>query len=84
MMTKIIKNAHGHPMKNIMVIKPNNVSCIACSLGKLITRPSVNKIKTESPGFLERIQGNICGPITPYYGPFRYFMVLVDESTRWS
>ena len=34
--------------------------------------------------FLQRIQGDICGPIHPYCGPFRYFMVLVDASTRWT
>ena len=34
--------------------------------------------------FLEQIQGDICGPITPPCGPFRYFMVLIDASTRWS
>ena len=34
--------------------------------------------------FLERIQGDICGPIHPPCGPFRYFMVLIDASSRWS
>jgi hypothetical protein len=34
--------------------------------------------------FLERIQGDICGPIKSLSGPFRYFMVLIDTSTRWS
>jgi IS30 family transposase len=34
--------------------------------------------------FLKRIKGDICGPIQPLYGPFRYFMVLIDASTRWS
>ena len=56
----------------------------ACSLGKLIIRPSPNKVGPEVPTFLERIQGDICGPITPSCGPFRYFMVLIDASTRWS
>jgi hypothetical protein len=49
----------------------------------LIIRSSKNKIKNESPLFLERIQENICGPISPPCGPFRYFMVLIDASTRW-
>ena len=31
----------------------------------------------ESPVFLERIHGDICGP-------FCYFMVLIDVFTRWS
>ena len=49
-----------------------------------ITRPLVNEITTESPIFLERTQGDICGRIYPPRGPFRYFMVLIDASTRWS
>ena len=27
---------------------------------------------------------DICGPIHPPCGPFRYFMVLIDASSRWS
>jgi hypothetical protein len=48
----------------------------------LIIRLSKNKIENESPLFLERIQGDICGLFLR--GPFRYFMVLIDASTRWS
>ena len=51
---------------------------------KLITRLSPLKIAVESPAVLERIQGDICGPIQPAYRSFRYFMVLIDASTRWS
>jgi hypothetical protein len=50
----------------------------------LVIRPSPAKGGTKSPRFLERIQGDICGLIHPSCGPFRYFMVLVDASTRWS
>jgi hypothetical protein len=50
----------------------------------LIIRSSKNKIENKSSLFLERIQGDICGPISPPCGPFRYFMVLIDASTRWS
>ena len=46
--------------------------------------PSPVKIGIESPIFLERIHGDICGPIQPSSGPFKYFMVLIDASTRWS
>ena len=47
-------------------------------------RPSPEKIEIESPAFLERIHGDICGPIHPPSGSFRYFMVLIDVSSRWS
>ena len=39
---------------------------------------------SKSSVFLERIHGDICGPIHPPCGPFRYFMVLIDAPTRWS
>jgi hypothetical protein len=51
---------------------------------ELILRPSHLKIHIEPLKFLERIQGDICGPIQPISGPIKYFMVLIDASTRWS
>lgn len=84
MMRRIIENSTGHPLRDLKVLSKNDLPCSACSLGKLITRPSPTKVKLESPSFLERIQGDICGPIHPSSGPFRYFMVLIDASTRWS
>ena len=44
-------------------------------------RLSLAKIKTESSIFLERIQGDICGPIRALW-IFRYFMILVDASSK--
>ena len=84
MMHKIIEISFGHPLRNIKILQSNELLCTPCSLGKFIIRPSVNKIAIESPIFLERIQGDICRPINPPSGPFRYFMVLIDASTRWS
>ncbi|XP_074318106.1 uncharacterized protein LOC141654894 [Silene latifolia] len=83
MMIKIIKSSTGHPLTKVKVPQFKEQSCTACSLGKLIIRPSKTKVGIESPMFLERIQGDICGPINPQCGPFRYFMVLIDASTRW-
>ena len=84
MMRRIIENSHGHPLKNQKILQSNELSCIACSQGKLIIRPSPAKVGVESPTFLERIHGDICGPINPPSGPFRYFIVLIDASSRWS
>ena len=52
--------------------------CGACAQGKLINRPSRWKLPTELPPRLHRLHSDVCGPITPHSGPFRYFMVLVD------
>ena len=59
---------------------PNDYNCVACSQDKLIIKPSFTKVEYESPAFLERIQGDICGPIHPPNGPCRYFLVLIDAS----
>ena len=53
-------------------------------MGNLIIKPSYDKIRSNPPIFLQKIQGNICGPIHPPCGPFKYFMVLVDAFIRWS
>ncbi|GJW81459.1 retrovirus-related pol polyprotein from transposon TNT 1-94, partial [Tanacetum coccineum] len=85
MMKRIVENTHGHPLKDQKLSKIDKVPlCTSCSLGKLIARPSPLKVENESPMFFERIQGDICGPIHPPCGPFRYFMVLIDVSSRWS
>jgi hypothetical protein len=84
MMRRIIENSHGHPLKNQKILLPSDYPCAACSQGKLVIKSSPSKVIVESPSFLQRIQGDICGPIHPPCGPFRYFMVLIDASTRWS
>jgi hypothetical protein len=82
MMRRTIDNSDSHDVRTF----PNLADFIynASAKGKLITRPSLLKIRDESPVFLQRIQGDICGPIQPLSSPFRYFMVLIDASTRWS
>ena len=84
MMCHIVQNSNGHPLTSRQILVTDGYTCAACSKGKLIIRPSFTKVTFESPAFLERIQGDICGPIHPPSGPFRYFMVLIDASTRWS
>ena len=54
------------------ILSLDDYSCSAHSQRKLIIKPSPSKIYIESPSFLERIQGDICGPIHPPCGPFRY------------
>ncbi|KAL1199182.1 hypothetical protein V5N11_005539 [Cardamine amara subsp. amara] len=47
MMRKLLINTKGHTLKERRVI-PKNLTCEACSLGKLITRPSPAKVNKES------------------------------------
>lgn len=84
MLRRIINNLYGHSLSNNQLTLLGDHFCTPCSQGKLVTKPSFLKIASESPSFLQRIQGDICGPIHPFSGPFKYFMVLIDASTRWS
>ena len=84
MMTKIIGSSIGHNLSSAKFPQSSDVMCTSCATGKLILRPSYLKIKEGPLKFLERIQGDICGQIQPLTGPFRYFMVLIDASMRWS
>ena len=67
------------PVIEFSISYHNSLIIISC-----IIRQSFTKISSESPAFLEHIQGDICGPIHPPTRPFRYFRVLIDASTRWS
>ena len=69
---------------SLTISKAHHSFCKACSLAKTGSRPSYAKDPKQNIPFLQRIQGDICGPIHPECGPFKYFMVLVDASTRWS
>ena len=73
MMRRIVQNSNGHPLMSRQILKSHDFSCTACSQGKLIIRPSFIKIASESPAFLKRIQGDICGPIHPPSEPFCFF-----------
>ena len=84
MMRRIIEHSHEHPLKNQKILLPNEYPCVSGSQGKLIVKPSFSKVTFESLVFLERIHRDICKPIHPPCGPFLYFMVLIDASTRWS
>ena len=79
MMRRIIENSSRHSLKNKKILQTNEFSCVACSQGKLIIRPSSAKIGIESPIFLERIHGDIRGPIQPFSGPFKYFMIIINS-----
>ena len=68
MMRRIIESSNGHPLKDQKFPQSGNTRpCKSCSIGKLIIKPSQMKVEKESPRFLERIQGDICGPIHPHY-----------------
>ena len=68
----------GH---NLSVSDAEKVAdCTACIQGKYAKHPSRWQLPTELPQPLQRLHGDICGPINPPSGPFLYFLVLVDAS----
>lgn len=57
-------------------------ACASCSKGKYVAAFSKWKLPTEMPTTLECLQGDVCGPVSPASGPFRYYFVLVDAFRR--
>ena len=79
MMCRIVQNSNDHLLRGRQILTSPDFTCAACFKGKLIIRSSFTKVMSKSPGFLERINGYICGPIHPPSGLFRYFMILIDR-----
>jgi hypothetical protein len=73
MMRKIIGNCTDHDLKDAKFLKANDFMCTSYAIGKLILWDSLLKIHVEPLRFLERIQGDICGP-------FNHHVVLLDTS----
>jgi len=84
MMRWIIENSHGCLLKNLKIPLPSESSCTTCSQGKLIIKLSPSMIVIKASYFLEKIQRDICGSIHLSCRHFRYFMVLIDDSSKWS
>ena len=81
-MRRIIENSHWPPLKNKKILQSNELAYDACSQGKLIIWPSPTKVGIKSLTFLEPTHGDICRPINPQSGPFKYFMVLIEASSK--
>lgn len=81
MYNRIIRDSIG--IQRTAKPKSKSKLCLACSQGKLTIRPAVPKTIYTIPKFLEQINADICGPIDPPSGPFKYFLVLIDSSTKW-
>jgi hypothetical protein len=64
-MRRILDNSTGHNLNTVKFPKSLDFMCTTCAIGKLIVRSSPLKIQVEPLKFLERIQGDICGPIQP-------------------
>ena len=59
-----------------------SLPCVPCSQGKYSVQPSIPKSSIVQP-FLSLLHSDICGPISPQCGPFRYFMVVIDSTSRY-
>jgi hypothetical protein len=82
MSKRIIRYSIGIPDD----VKPSTMKkhCLACSHGNMITHPSISKIVYTIPKFLEQLNADVCGPIKPASGPFRFFLAIGDSLSKWS
>lgn len=82
MFQRILRDVKGIPS----TVKPTTLTgeCLPCSKGKMITRPSPSKLTMNIPTFLAELQADVCGPIDPPSGPFRFFLAMLCASSKWS
>ena len=80
MYRRIVPSTTGHELNLRHVQTLADTFCEACSTGKLQIIKGKSKLMLENPVKLSRLQGDVCGPITPACRPFRYFLVLLDAS----
>jgi len=66
------------------LLQSNVFSCNTCLQRKLIIRPSPENFRNESISSFGMNTGWFYGPMHPSCGSFRYFIVLIDASTKWS
>lgn len=83
--TTIMKKMIGKVLNLPLTTKqiPNDLHCVPCIQGKLKISPTTSTTVYQPPRFLERLHMDICGPINPPSGPFRYFQVLVCSSGKF-
>ena len=81
-MRRNIENSHGYMLNNQKILLSNEIICTTCLQRKFVVRPSPSKVGHKSHSFLQRVQGDICGPTHSLKGPFHYFIVLIYASTR--
>lgn len=74
---KFIRASYNKELKDSFI---SWIMFVACSKWELIVRSSTITVDSDSPIFLQWIQGYICGLIDPLCRPFCWFMVLVDAS----
>lgn len=58
--------------------------CKLYALGKFVTQPHKWKLSYKLPVILQRVQGDISDHIDLLRRAFRYFLALINTSTKWS
>lgn len=67
---QIITNSYGHPLSPQHTAMSNEYCCTACSLGKLVIRPSQSKINFESLAFLQNYEETFVDLLNQLVGRF--------------
>ena len=82
-MRRIIENSRSHPLKRHKIHQFNKLSCDTHTRGKLIRPSPIQSADLITYIFIMN-SCDIYGPIIPPSEPFKYFVVLIDASSRWS
>ena len=59
-------------------------SCLICSKANIKHFPFPQKASHHATQLLEHIHSDICGPLPPCYGNYRYFILFIDCFSRFT
>ena len=59
-------------------------SCAICSKANIKCSPFPHKASHRATRLLERIHSDICGPLPPCFGSYRYFILFIDCFSRFT
>ena len=59
-------------------------SCRICALANIKHQPFHKSVTSRAEHFLYHVHSDICGPFPTGYGGYRYFILFIDDCTRFT
>jgi hypothetical protein len=72
-----------HAVEGINGNESNYPSCIVCAQANIKRTPFPNKAQHRATTLLHRVHCNVCGPLPHCYGSFQYYIIFVDDFSRY-
>ena len=72
-----------HAVDGISENKSNYPSCTTCAHANIKRTPFPKKTQHRASTLLQRVHCDICGPLPHCYGAFSYYILFIDDFSRY-